>query len=318
MHIKTPLLLLLLSLLTGCGDDDLGPIKAEPLSITTQLFSNVDSQRSIASVIRFRTLNDTPIPIVNCTSLSLILVNNSAQYDVAISTFSIHTNSQKSESVCMLGALGSELPSNAILKLNYTVDGIEQPPFLITDLDNNVSEHEKNASWLYENGELKTIEVSADDLTHFKQANYDASGAALAVSQVLDMKFGALYPENEVIEGFFNFGDAQAINQRKGFSLLDMKSYVESLGHTANGYTQYDESGNSGAEVEIDLEQEVPFIMPLVINGLGSYTIVEQYNTDYIRFIHPHLGYITIKSDAFNSLQSTAGSSNLVVFLISN
>ena len=318
MNAKTPFLIFLLSLLTACGDDDISPIKSDPLIITTQLFSNTDSERSIASVIRFRTKDDSPIANVSCTSLTLILVNDSAEYSLPILQSSFYTNTQQSESVCPLGILGNELPSNAIMKLNYAIDGIEQAPFLITDLDNTVSAHEPNTTWLYENGELQKLHISDDDSIHFKQASFDTSGAALAVSQVLEMKFGTSFTEKEVMEGFLVHGDPEAIIQRKGFSLLDMKSYIESLGHTANGYSQYNSGESTGNEVVIDLEQEVPFIMPLLFNGLGAYAVVEQYNSEYISLIHPHLGYITIQSNGFNTLQSTTDTNNLVVFLISN
>lgn len=316
MKFKMPFVFLLSSLLIGCGDD-LSPHESESLNITTQLFTNTDSNRSIASVIRFRSKDETPIPNITCSKLTLILANNT-EYSLPILNASVITNTQLSESVCPIGALGSELPSNALMKLNYEIDGIKQHPIFITDLDNTVTSHEKNATWLYEDGELKNIHITEDDSIHFKQASFDTSGAALAVSQVLEIKFGTSFLEKEVMEGFLEHGDADAILQRKGFSLLDMKSYIESLGHTANGYSQDNSGESTGNEVAIDLEQEVPFIMPLLFNGVGAYTVVEQYNSEYISLIHPHLGYITIQSSDFNTLQSTSSTSNLVVFIISN
>ncbi|BAL95357.1 C39 family peptidase [Rubrivivax gelatinosus] len=64
---------------------------------------------------------------------------------------------------------------------------------------------------------------------------YDYSCGAAALSTLLSFHYGRAVPEQAVFEEMFVHGDADKI-RREGFSLLDMKRYLEAHGYEANGY----------------------------------------------------------------------------------
>ncbi|MBZ8142913.1 peptidase C39 [Rubrivivax gelatinosus] len=64
---------------------------------------------------------------------------------------------------------------------------------------------------------------------------YDYSCGAAAVSTLLSFHYRRAVDEQTVFEEMFARGDADKI-RREGFSLLDMKRYLEAHGFEANGY----------------------------------------------------------------------------------
>ncbi|MGC4076010.1 MAG: C39 family peptidase [Rubrivivax sp.] len=64
---------------------------------------------------------------------------------------------------------------------------------------------------------------------------YDYSCGAAALSTLLSFHYGRAVGEQAVFEEMFVHGDADKI-RREGFSLLDMKRYLEAHGFEANGY----------------------------------------------------------------------------------
>lgn len=64
---------------------------------------------------------------------------------------------------------------------------------------------------------------------------YDFSCGAAAVSSLLTYHYRFPVNEQGVFEAMFALGDAEKI-KREGFSLLDMKRYLEAHGFEANGY----------------------------------------------------------------------------------
>ena len=66
---------------------------------------------------------------------------------------------------------------------------------------------------------------------------YDFSCGSAAVATLLTHHYGHRVGEQEVLEAMYATGDQAKIRQ-EGFSLLDMKRYLDSLGYAADGFQQ--------------------------------------------------------------------------------
>lgn len=66
---------------------------------------------------------------------------------------------------------------------------------------------------------------------------YDFSCGSAAVATLLTHHYGHRVGEQEVLQAMYAKGD-QAKIRKEGFSLLDMKRYLESLGYAADGFQQ--------------------------------------------------------------------------------
>ena len=66
---------------------------------------------------------------------------------------------------------------------------------------------------------------------------YDFSCGSAALATLLSHHYGRKVNEQEVLEAMYATGDQQKI-RKEGFSMLDMKRYLESLGYAADGFQQ--------------------------------------------------------------------------------
>ena len=66
--------------------------------------------------------------------------------------------------------------------------------------------------------------------------NFDYSCGSAALATLLNYSIGEELTEKQVIAGLLKYGDKEAIAQRRAFSLLDMKRFVEVLGYQGAGY----------------------------------------------------------------------------------
>ena len=65
---------------------------------------------------------------------------------------------------------------------------------------------------------------------------YDYSCGSAALTSLLDYFLGRNLQERQVMEGLLQFGEADKIVERRGFSLLDMKRFVTALGYKSGGF----------------------------------------------------------------------------------
>lgn len=64
---------------------------------------------------------------------------------------------------------------------------------------------------------------------------YDFSCGSAAMATLLSQFYGYAIDEGDVLNAMYEVGDQETIKQ-KGFSLLDMKKYLASIGYKAEGY----------------------------------------------------------------------------------
>lgn len=117
----------------------------------------------------------------------------------------------------------------------------------------------------------------------------DFSCGAAAVATLLRYAYNLDVDEETVLRGMMTNADPEVV-QTKGFSLLDIKRYVESLGLRGRGY-----------RISLDRLKtiRVPTIVLLDIRGYKHFVVLKQVRDDSVDIADPALGNKTLKMDEF-------------------
>ncbi|HQR51309.1 MAG TPA: C39 family peptidase [Methylophilaceae bacterium] len=111
-----------------------------------------------------------------------------------------------------------------------------------------------------------------------QQTDFSCGAAALAT--ILRYAYRKDVTEEEVIKGLLTVSDLEVVQQR-GFSLLDLKNYVQTLGMRGRGYNMKPEM----------LEQiKIPTIALLDIRGYKHFVVVKKTTEDKVYLADPALG----------------------------
>lgn len=108
----------------------------------------------------------------------------------------------------------------------------------------------------------------------------DYSCGAAALATILRYGYGLDVDENTVIEGMLSVSDAELVKQR-GFSLLDIKHYVELLGMRGRGYRVSEERLRS---------LRVPALVLMNVNGFRHFVVLKQVLHGQVELADPMLG----------------------------
>ena len=123
-----------------------------------------------------------------------------------------------------------------------------------------------------------------------QQFDYSCGSAALAT--MLHFHYGKDTNEAEVFKAMYAVGDQDRI-QKLGFSLLDMKKYLSSLGYQADGYRlTIDELGGLGT----------PSIALVQINSYKHFVVVKGYLDGHLLVGDPALGLRMFSADDFKQI----------------
>ena len=121
---------------------------------------------------------------------------------------------------------------------------------------------------------------------------YDFSCGSAAVATMLSYHYGRRTGEDEVFSAMWHLGDQQAI-RKEGFSMLDMKIYLDSLGYEARGF-------------RITPEQlkkiDKPAIVLLNIRGYRHFVVVKGFSDDRVLVGDPMFGINQYSLAEFASL----------------
>lgn len=109
---------------------------------------------------------------------------------------------------------------------------------------------------------------------------HDFSCGSAAVATLLTFQYGHPVTEAEVFRAMYEHGDRAKI-QRYGFSLLDMKRYLESVGYQADGF-----------EVPLQklAETRVPAIALVRENGYNHFVVIKGLREDKVLIGDPSSG----------------------------
>lgn len=111
--------------------------------------------------------------------------------------------------------------------------------------------------------------------------SWELSCGAAALATVLTFHFGDPVGEQEVIEGLLQYTTRARVEERKGFSFLDLKRYAESRGYFAEGY----------ADLAIDdLVAFAPAIVPIKAGEDHHFVVFRSVTDGYLSVADPATG----------------------------
>ncbi|MUV12852.1 C39 family peptidase [Noviluteimonas gilva] len=132
---------------------------------------------------------------------------------------------------------------------------------------------------------------------------YDFSCGSAAVATLLTHHFGRPVREEDVFAEMYAHGD-QARIRKLGFSLLDMRRYLQSHGFRADGFS---------LPIDKLAEEGVPAIVLLNDRGYRHFVVVKGMRGNRVLVGDPAAGLRTIRRDRFETLWESR-----VLFVVHN
>lgn len=139
--------------------------------------------------------------------------------------------------------------------------------------------------------------VLTKDVVSMREARYvnlieqqtDFSCGAAALATVLNYAYGRNLTEAEVIAGMLKVSEIEVVRE-KGFSLLDMKNYIETLAMRGRGY-----------EVDADTLDKIriPVIVLLDIKGYKHFVVLKKTENGLVYLGDPALGNRVMEKEEF-------------------
>lgn len=121
------------------------------------------------------------------------------------------------------------------------------------------------------------------------QQKTDFSCGAAALATVLRQAYWLDVDEEHVIKGMLVNAD-QDLVRTQGFSMLDMKRYIESIGMRARGYK---------IAPETLLTVKIPVVVLLEIRGYKHFVVLQRADKDWVYIGDPVLGHKRYSHDDF-------------------
>jgi predicted double-glycine peptidase len=122
---------------------------------------------------------------------------------------------------------------------------------------------------------------------------WDLSCGSAALSTLLTFDLGDPVTESEIIMNILKRSDPVRIRDRQGFSLLDLKKYVVSRGHIADGSGRLDMAHLVGL---------APAIVPTVIGGENHFVVFRGAREGRVLLADPGFGNRTMTVEQFEAL----------------
>lgn len=133
------------------------------------------------------------------------------------------------------------------------------------------------------NGALYTTNVVSMKESHFRyivRQHTDFSCGAAALATILRYAYDMNVDETTVIDGMMAVSDP-AVVAKRGFSLLDIKHYVESLGMRGRGYR---------VTVARLMTVRIPTIVLMNVNGYMHFVVLKRVHRNGVEIADPILG----------------------------
>ena len=123
---------------------------------------------------------------------------------------------------------------------------------------------------------------------------WELSCAAAALATILRYQFGVPVTERSVALGLINrreyLTNPELVRLRQGFSLLDLKSFVDALGYEGIGLGQL---------AFPDLLERAPIIVPVNLRGYRHFVVFRGATTNKVLLADPAFGNLTLAKDKF-------------------
>ncbi|MFK3775237.1 MULTISPECIES: C39 family peptidase [Pseudomonas] len=121
------------------------------------------------------------------------------------------------------------------------------------------------------------------------QQKTDFSCGAAALATILRQAYWLDVSEHDIIEGMLAHAD-QDLVRTQGFSMLDMKRYVESIGMRARGYRVAPETLH---------DVRIPVVVLMDIRGYKHFVVLQKVDRGWVYIGDPVLGHKRFKVDDF-------------------
>ena len=119
---------------------------------------------------------------------------------------------------------------------------------------------------------------------------YDYSCGSAALVTILNYHLGVMVNEQQAMEGMLEKGEKDKIIERRGFSLLDMKRYVGSLGMNGAGFK---------AEIKDLMTLDEPAIVPIDYAGSKHFVVLRGIRDGVVYIADPSAGNIVFSVEEF-------------------
>lgn len=160
--------------------------------------------------------------------------------------------------------------------------------------------------WLPGVAGISNVQAKSLQESKFEQVvrqQYDFSCGSAAVATLLTFHYARQTKEQDAFGAMYATGDKEKI-AAAGFSLLDMKAYLESIGYMADGYqTTLDTLESAG----------VPAIALINYRGYRHFVVVKGIRNDEVLIGDPALGIKFMSRSGFEALWD-----NGILFIIKN
>jgi predicted double-glycine peptidase len=160
-------------------------------------------------------------------------------------------------------------------------------------------------------GPVKSLLEMRQDRVVVQQ--WDLSCGAAALATLLNYQHGDPVSEREIAKGLIQREEYLAqpllVRTRHGFSLLDLKRYVEQRGYRGIGYGQL--------EFE-DLIERAPIMVPMSFNGYNHFVVFRGTRANRVLVADPAWGNRTLTIDEFEDAWLTYPEFGRVGFVVAH
>jgi len=125
---------------------------------------------------------------------------------------------------------------------------------------------------------------------HIVRQAFDFSCGSAALVTILNYHLGVMVNEQQAMEGMLDKGEKEKIIERRGFSLLDMKRYVGSLGMSGAGFK---------AEIKDLMTLTEPAIVPIDYAGSKHFVVLRGIRDGVVFIADPSAGNIVFSVEEF-------------------
>jgi predicted double-glycine peptidase len=122
---------------------------------------------------------------------------------------------------------------------------------------------------------------------------YDYSCGSAALVTVLQNHIGLPVTEQQAMEGMLAHGESDKIIARRGFSLLDMKRFVSSIGLEGNGFR---------GELSDLRSLTAPVIVPIEFENFKHFVVLRGIRGGRVFLADPALGHLVVSESEFAAM----------------
>jgi predicted double-glycine peptidase len=129
---------------------------------------------------------------------------------------------------------------------------------------------------------------------HVVRQQWDMTCGAAALSTLLTYDFKDNTPESAVVVWILRRTNPVKVRALGGFSLLDLKHFVQARGYRAEGFSEM--------PLEELADLRIPAIVPIHSKGVDHFVIVRGVFGDRVVLADPAFGNMTMKTNQFQSV----------------